>query len=111
MGFGASLAFVAVGAVLAFAVKWDIPGIDLQMIGWILMAVGLVGGLLTGLYTRRPQTEETVETIEPDTMYAVDPAAEPHVHVHETEPHATTRPGERHVHVREETTPLKPDEI
>ncbi|MEU6431111.1 DUF6458 family protein [Microbispora sp. NPDC046973] len=111
MGFGASLAFIAVGAVLAFAVKWDVPGIDLQMIGWILMAVGIVGMVLTGRYTRRPRTEETVETIEPDTMYTVDPAAEPHVHVHETESHTAVHPGERHVHVREETTPLPRDGV
>ncbi|MEZ0071691.1 DUF6458 family protein [Planotetraspora sp. GP83] len=107
MGFGASLAFIAIGAVLAFAVKWDIPGIDLQMIGWILMAVGVAGALLTGLYTRRPHAEDTVDTIEPDIMYTVDPSAEPHVHVQETESHTTVHPNERHVHVREETAPIR----
>ncbi|MEN3539359.1 DUF6458 family protein [Microbispora sp. ZYX-F-249] len=112
MGFGASLAFIAVGAVLAFAVKWDVPGIDLQMIGWILMLVGVVGMVLTTRYTRRPRTaEETVETIEPDTMYTVDPAAEPHVHVQETESHTAVHPGERHVHVREETRPVPRDGV
>jgi hypothetical protein len=110
MGFGASLAFLAIGAVLAFAVKWDVPGIDLQMIGWILMAVGAVGALLTGLYTRRPHAEDTVETVEPDVMYTVDPPAQPQVHVHEAE-QPTVRPAERHVYVREETTPLKREDI
>src|SRR3954454_18761227 len=76
MGFGASLAFIAIGAVMAFAVKFDVPGIDLHMIGWILIGVGAAGALLTGLYTRRPHAEDTVETIEPDLMYTVDPAAE-----------------------------------
>ncbi|MEW9533632.1 DUF6458 family protein [Microbispora sp. NPDC049125] len=102
MGFGAGLAFIGIGAVLAFAVKWDIPGIDLQMIGWILMIIGLAGTLLTGLYTRRPKAEDSVEVLEPN-MYTVDPAAEPHVHVHETESHAVVHPGERHVHVQDET--------
>ncbi|WP_067177168.1 DUF6458 family protein [Microtetraspora niveoalba] len=83
MGFGASLAFIAVGAVLAFAVNWDVPGIDLHVIGWILIAVGAVGALLTGLYTRRPRTDETVEVVEPDTVYTPEPTVEPHVHVHE----------------------------
>jgi hypothetical protein len=102
MGFGASLAFIAIGAVLAFAVKWDIPGIDLQMIGWIFMGVGVVGAVLTGLYTRRPRSEEVVEMIEPDLMYTVDPdPVEPHVHVRHEE---TVEP---HVRVRhEETEPL-----
>ncbi|GIH23903.1 hypothetical protein Aph01nite_22130 [Acrocarpospora phusangensis] len=103
MGFGAGLAFIAIGAVLAFAVKWDVPGIDLQMIGWILMAVGGVGTLLTVIYTRRPRPEEAVETIEPDLMYTVDPATEPYRHVHEEETHARVHPSERHVHVRRET--------
>ncbi|GIH68356.1 DUF6458 family protein [Sphaerimonospora thailandensis] len=106
MGFGASLAFIAIGAVLAFAVKWDVPGIDLQMIGWILMGVGVVGALLTSLYTRRPQAEETVEAIEPE-VYTVDPAAEQHIHVHENQPHTSVDPGRRHVHIREDTTPVR----
>ncbi|WP_214104333.1 DUF6458 family protein [Acrocarpospora catenulata] len=91
MGFGASLAFIAVGAVLAFAVKWDVPGIDLQMIGWILMGVGAVGAFLTWLYTRRTPLEESVETVEPDLMYTVDPA-EAHRHVHEDDVRTHTHP-------------------
>ena len=98
MGFGASLAFIGIGAVMAFAVKFDVPGIDLQMIGWILMGVGAAGAVLTGLYTRRPHAEGTVETIEPDIMYTVDPAAEPYAVVHEEETHARVHPNERHVH-------------
>jgi hypothetical protein len=99
MGFGASLAFIAIGAVLAFAVKFDVPGIDLHMIGWILIGVGAVGALLTGLYTRRPHAEDTVETIEPDLMYTVDPAAEPYTIVHGDESHAHVHPDERHIHI------------
>ncbi len=91
MGFGAGLAFIAVGAVLAFAVQWDIPGIDLQMIGWILMGVGVAGILLTGLYARRSRAGDTVEMVEPDIMYTVDPSVEPRG----TDPHM-------HVHVRDE---------
>jgi hypothetical protein len=95
MGFGAGLAFIAVGAILAFAVKWDVPGIDLQMIGWIFMGVGLVGMVLTSLYTRKP-ADEPIEVVEPDIMYTNDPPTqviEPHVHVHrdaQTDPHADT---------------------
>jgi hypothetical protein len=98
MGFGASLAFIAIGAVMAFAVKFDVPGIDLHMIGWILIGVGAAGALLTGLYTRRPHGEDTVETIEPDLMYTVDPSAEPYTVVHGEETHARVHPVERHVH-------------
>jgi hypothetical protein len=104
MGFGASLAFIAIGAVLAFAVTWDVPGIDLQVIGWILMGVGAVGALLTGLYTRRPHAEEVVEVVGPDVMYTADPGAEPHAHLRENESRSSVDPHRRHAHVRSETT-------
>jgi hypothetical protein len=65
MGIGASIFLLAVGAILAFAVNAHISGIDINIIGWILMAAGLVG-LITTLWfwnsrrrtvvTRRTQT-------------------------------------------------------
>ncbi|GLW06740.1 hypothetical protein Misp01_18700 [Microtetraspora sp. NBRC 13810] len=96
MGFGASLAFVAIGAILAFAVKWDVPGIDLQLIGWIFMLVGLVAGAITLFYTRRPR-EETIEVVDPDVMYTVDPSADGEPHVHRT------------THVEETRSPVHPE--
>jgi hypothetical protein len=50
MGIGVSIFLVAVGAVLAFAVSADVSGVDLQTIGWILMIVGIVGGLLSMVF-------------------------------------------------------------
>ena len=52
MGFGASIFLIAVGAVLAFAVNVTVQGLELKTIGYILMAVGAVGLLLTMLYLR-----------------------------------------------------------
>jgi len=49
MGIGASIFLLAVGALLAFAVNAHISGIDINVIGWILMAAGLVG-LITTLW-------------------------------------------------------------
>ena len=46
MGVGVGLLLIAVGAILAFAVEAEISGIDVQVVGWILMLVGLVGILL-----------------------------------------------------------------
>ncbi|HUZ42785.1 MAG TPA: DUF6458 family protein [Acidimicrobiales bacterium] len=43
MGIGISVFLLAVGAVLAFAVHAVARGVDLQTIGYILMAVGAVG--------------------------------------------------------------------
>jgi hypothetical protein len=43
MGIGVGLLLIAIGAVLAFAVTAHVNGVDLDTVGWILMAVGLVG--------------------------------------------------------------------
>ena len=50
MGFGASIFLIAVGAILAFAVNVTVEGLELRTVGYILMAVGLAGLLLTMLY-------------------------------------------------------------
>ena len=47
MGIGTSIFLLAAGAILAFAVKsTSIGGIDLQVIGLILMAAGVLGIVL-----------------------------------------------------------------
>ncbi|MEQ4207083.1 DUF6458 family protein [Actinopolymorpha sp. B9G3] len=43
MGIGASIFLIAVGAILAFAVDYHVSGIDIAVIGWILMLVGALG--------------------------------------------------------------------
>jgi len=50
VGIGASIFLLAVGAILAFAVNAHISGIDINIIGWILMACGLVGLVITLWY-------------------------------------------------------------
>jgi hypothetical protein len=47
MGLVVSLLVIAAGAVLAFAVTDTAEDIDLAAVGWILIAVGAVGFLLT----------------------------------------------------------------
>jgi len=47
MGVSASLFLIAVGAVLAFAVDAAVEGVDLVTVGWILIALGVVGVLLS----------------------------------------------------------------
>src|SRR4051812_20873091 len=50
MGIGGSIFLLALGAILAFAVNADISGIDINVIGWILMAAGLIGLVITLWY-------------------------------------------------------------
>jgi hypothetical protein len=47
MGIGASIFLIAVGAILAFAVNYDISGLDIAVIGYILMIVGVIGLIMT----------------------------------------------------------------
>jgi heme/copper-type cytochrome/quinol oxidase subunit 2 len=43
MTFGSSLVLIAVGAILRYAVTATVSGIDLHVVGLILMIVGIVG--------------------------------------------------------------------
>ena len=47
MGIGVSLLLIAIGAILAFAVTAEVGGIDIETVGWILLAVGALGALLS----------------------------------------------------------------
>src|SRR6266496_784967 len=77
-----ALAFIALGAILRFAVTADLSWIDIQTLGVIVMLVGLVG-LLLPLYRRllaatRRRRERlglaipTLEGEEPDSMVIIE---------------------------------------
>jgi len=50
MGIGTSIFLIAVGAILKFAVKTDVSGIEISTVGVILMVVGAIGLLISLLY-------------------------------------------------------------
>jgi len=72
MSLGASLFLIAVGAILAFAVTADLSGVNVQVVGVILMLVGLIG-LAIDLVLWNNRRNATVVTHSPDVLY-VDPA-------------------------------------
>lgn len=44
MGYGLSILLLAAGAILAFAVQTaTVGGVDIHVVGWILMAAGALG--------------------------------------------------------------------
>lgn len=56
MTYGAAIVIAAIGAILRYAVSDTVEGVDLKLIGLILMiagAVGLVVGLVQSLSSRR----------------------------------------------------------
>lgn len=47
MYFGGAIAMIAVGAILSFAVRDAVPGVNLTVVGYILMIVGALGIVLS----------------------------------------------------------------
>jgi hypothetical protein len=43
MGIGGCIGLIAVGAILTFATDWHMAGINLDLAGLIMIAVGLIG--------------------------------------------------------------------
>jgi Na+/proline symporter len=70
MSFGGSIVLIAVGLILALAVNISVSGIDLQLVGWILAAVGALGLLVSvGLYWRRRTVVEPPVTTDDYPRY------------------------------------------
>ncbi|MDO3700362.1 DUF6458 family protein [Micromonospora sp. C28SCA-DRY-2] len=66
MGIGTSIFLIAVGAILTFALDASVGGINLDVVGWILMAAGVLGLIMTTLiWGRRRQVVSTTEPVEP----------------------------------------------
>jgi hypothetical protein len=47
MGIGGSVFLLALGAILAFAVNAEFSGIDINVVGYVLMLAGLIGLIVT----------------------------------------------------------------
>ncbi len=47
MGIGGSIFLLALGAILAFAVNAQFSGIDINVVGYVLMLAGLIGLVVT----------------------------------------------------------------
>ena len=70
MGIGASIFLIALGLVLALAVEFDVAGIDIQVIGWILTIVGIVGLIMTMLvWGPRRRTTTRGDVVEERRVY------------------------------------------
>lgn len=43
MGIGGCIGLIAVGAILTFAVNWHMKGVNVALVGLIMMGVGFIG--------------------------------------------------------------------
>lgn len=72
MGLGGSILMLAVGAILTLAVDWHIKGVNLDVVGLIMMAVGLIGIVAYVSIYKRRQTQPpppAAPVIEDDRRY------------------------------------------
>ncbi|MBC9727690.1 DUF6458 family protein [Streptomyces sp. TRM68367] len=74
MGLGGCIVLIAVGAILTFATDWHMEGVNLDLVGVILMIAGLIGTTtFSSIYRRR-------RVVVPPTTPVVDD--DPHRHHH-----------------------------
>ena len=71
MGIGLGIFLLAIGAVLAFAVHATVVGLDIHVVGWILMAAGVLSLLFTLLIFAPRRRRTTVQTQGPVTAAPV----------------------------------------
>ena len=64
MGIGGSIFLLALGAILAFAVNAQISGLDINVVGWVLMAAGLIGLIITIWFWNSRRTPRTTTVVE-----------------------------------------------
>lgn len=63
MSLGGGIFLLVIGAILAFAVNFQVGGINIHLIGYILMAAGALGVILgIVLMTRRRRVVTTSRT-------------------------------------------------
>ena len=60
MGIGTSIFLLALGAILAFAVTDAISGVDLTVVGYILMAAGALGLVISMIVSNRAKRSTVV---------------------------------------------------
>lgn len=68
MAVGTSLFLIALGAILRFAVRDSIEGVDLSTVGLILLVIGVIG-LIVGLWQTRRLTRSGSGPVARDDRY------------------------------------------
>jgi hypothetical protein len=60
---GSGIGLLVIGAILAFAVRDSIPGVSLEIVGYICMAGGVLA-IIFGLVGARAQTSRRTDSTE-----------------------------------------------
>ena len=70
MRIGSSIFLIALGAILAFAVQVQVSFVDLALVGYILMGVGVIGliaSLILAAPRRQARVSESRSVVDPNT--------------------------------------------
>jgi hypothetical protein len=64
MSLGSGIFLFIVGAILAFAVDFEVSGVNLELIGYILMGAGVIGVIIgLVLMTRKRQSSAVTSSV------------------------------------------------
>lgn len=69
MGIGVSIFLIAVGAILAFATNVTVSGLDLNVVGYILMIVGVLGLIMTAFIWGPRRRHAPADVVEERRVY------------------------------------------
>lgn len=69
MGIGVSIFLIALGAILAFAVNFAVSGLDINVVGYILMIVGVIGLIMTAFIWGPRRTAARRDVVEERRVY------------------------------------------
>ncbi|MFJ7628549.1 DUF6458 family protein [Streptomyces sp. NPDC097595] len=53
MGLGGCILLIGAGAILAFATDWQLDSVNVDLVGWIMMIVGIIGVFVYASVIRR----------------------------------------------------------
>lgn len=67
MRIGSAIVLMAIGAILVWAVEADVPYVSLDMIGYILIAAGVIGLIWALLASQRSRVTESRVVQDPNT--------------------------------------------
>lgn len=75
MGLGVSIAFITLGAILTFAVRVNLSGVDIHVVGLILILAGAISMAFTLMYTRPRQRRNLMTGADPGYFEPEQPDA------------------------------------
>ncbi|MEW1863854.1 DUF6458 family protein [Streptomyces sp. NBC_00669] len=76
MGIGGCIVLIAVGAIITFATDWHMKGVNVDLVGLIMMAVGIIGlAAYVSIFKRRripPTADGDVPPVVEERYYPSD---------------------------------------